>query len=70
MEPRMGIVERAFQIARSGNVASVPSLREVLAREGYPNTQVLAARSLNAQLARMIAEARLTRQRVMPSQAD
>jgi len=70
MEPRTGIVERAFQIARSGSVASVPSLRTMLAEEGYPNTQVLAARSLNAQLARMINEARMTRKRVMPTQVD
>ena len=70
MEPRTGIVERAFQIARSGSVASVPSLRAMLAEEGYPNTQVLAARSLNAQLARMINEARMTRKRVMPTQVD
>jgi hypothetical protein len=63
MEPRASVVERAFQIARSGSVASVPALRAVLTQEGYTNAQVLAGRSLNAQLARMINEARISRQR-------
>ncbi len=65
MEPRTGIVERAFQIAKSGSVASVPALRAVLAKEGYANTQVLAGRSLSAQLARMITEARMARKRTV-----
>ena len=60
MESRTGIVERAFQIARSGDVANITSLRTVLTAEGYSNTaQVLAGRSIRLQLARMIAEARM-----------
>jgi|KBSMisStaDraftv2_1062788.scaffolds.fasta_scaffold1545384_1 hypothetical protein len=58
------IVERAFQIAKSGSVANVTALQAALAKEGYTNGQVLAARSLNAQLVRMINEARLARQRM------
>ena len=62
MEPRAGIVERAFQIARSGDVANITALRMVLTAEGYSNSaQVLAGRSIKLQLARMITEARAGR---------
>jgi hypothetical protein len=59
---RAGIVERAFEIARSGDVASITVLRGILVKEGYSNVaQVLAGRSLKLQLARMITEARMTK---------
>jgi hypothetical protein len=71
MEPRTGIVERAFEIAKSGDVASITALRQVLSKEGYPNiAQVMAGRSLRLQLTRMITEARMARQRAMPVQAS
>jgi len=66
--PRTSVVERAFQIAKSGQVDSVAHLRAALGAEGYANsTQVLAGRSIAAQLTRMITEARLSRQRLAPA---
>lgn len=68
-EPRTGIVERAFEIAKSGDVASITILRQILTKEGYPNiAQVMAGRSLKLQLTRMITEARMAKQRAMPVQ--
>ncbi len=59
MQERPGIVQRAFEIAKSGKVANTAALRAQLAGEGYANaTQFLAGRSLALQLTRMIAEAR------------
>jgi len=62
MEPdaqpaRPGVVQRAFEIAKSGTVADVDALNAQLAAEGYENcTQSLAGRSLQLQLVRMILE--------------
>jgi hypothetical protein len=59
MEERPSVVERAFQIARSGRVANIIELRELLTAEGYPNSaQSLAGRPISSQLTRMITEAR------------
>jgi hypothetical protein len=59
MDERTGVVQRAFQIAKSGAVTDISSLHAQLTLEGYLNTaQVLAGRSVSQQLARMIAEAR------------
>jgi hypothetical protein len=67
MEPRTGIVERALEVAKSGNVTSISALRVVLTKEGYPNiAQIMAGRSLRLQLARMITEALTSKQRAMP----
>jgi hypothetical protein len=61
MEDRPGVVERAFEIARSGVVADTSELREQLAAEGYAETILsLAGRSISTQLSRMITEARLS----------
>ena len=61
MENRPGVVERAFEIARSGVVADTSELREQLAAEGYAETILsLAGRSISTQLSRMITEARLS----------
>lgn len=60
MEERPGVVQRAFQIARSGTVANMSALRKQLTAEGYANNaQSLAGRSLSNQLTRMIAAARM-----------
>ncbi len=60
MEDRPGVVQRAFQIAKSGKVANITALRKQLTAEGYANSaQSLAGRSLSNQLSRMIAEARM-----------
>jgi len=59
MEERPGVVQRAFEIAKSGKVATVAALHAELAQEGYVNAkQALAGRSVSNQLARMIVEAR------------
>jgi hypothetical protein len=59
-QERPGVVQRAFEIARSGKVATVADLHAVLAREGYDNArQSLSGRSVSSQLTRMIAEARI-----------
>ncbi len=56
---RPGVVQRAFQLAKSGTVANIAALHKQLAAEGYANsTQTLAGRSLQQQLTRMILEAR------------
>ncbi|MES2472520.1 MAG: hypothetical protein V4601_06720 [Pseudomonadota bacterium] len=58
-QQRPSVVERAFQIAKSGKVANVPALQAQLADEGYPNgVQALAGRALSSQLMRMITESR------------
>jgi hypothetical protein len=60
MEERPGVVQRAFQIARSGNVANMSALRKQLTAEGYTNNaQSLAGRSISSQLTRMIVAARM-----------
>jgi len=59
VETRAGIVERAFEIARSGAVTNIGDLRRALAKEGYANVaQVLSGRSLKLQLMLLIADAR------------
>jgi len=59
---RMGVVQRAFQIAKSGTVTDTSSLHAQLTVEGYlNNSQILAGRSVSQQLARMIVEARRPR---------
>ena len=64
MELPTGIVERAFEIARSGDIANITLLRQILVKEGYSNvSQVLAGRSLKLQLMRMITEAAMTKTR-------
>jgi len=56
---RPGVIERAFQIAKSGKVSSIKDLRAQLAGEGYSNaTVVISGRSLGQQISRMIVEAK------------
>lgn len=62
LENRPSVVERAFQIAKSGKVANIAALRKQLTDEGYTNAvQALAGRSLANQLTRMITDARTPR---------
>jgi hypothetical protein len=54
-----GVIERAFQIAKSGEVVSIEALQAQLLKEGYANVALaLTGRALRQQLTRMIAEAR------------
>ena len=60
MDQRPSVVERAFQIAKSGTMENVPALLAELTAEGYSNcAQVLAGRAISNQLSRMINEARI-----------
>ena len=59
---RPGVVQRAFQLAKSGAVADLPALMTQLTAEGYVGcAQTLAGRSVSQQLTRMINEARGSR---------
>jgi len=51
------LLERAFELARSGDLATVARIRAALVREGYSNFEVnqLALRSLRKQLQSSIA---------------
>jgi hypothetical protein len=56
---RPSIIERAFQVAKSGKVSDIGQLRKQLAAEGYANAATaLTGRSLQQQLSRMITEAK------------
>jgi len=64
VEQRASIVERAFEIARSGDVTDIRLLRTLLTQEGYANAaQILGGRSLSLQLTRMIIDASRTKSR-------
>jgi hypothetical protein len=58
VEERPSVVERAFQIAKSGSAANVADLCRQLEADGYANAQqMLGNRSLALQVTRMITEA-------------
>jgi hypothetical protein len=58
---RPSVIERAFQVAKSGKVANIAELRAQLAGEGYSNVAMaLTGRALAQQISRMIVEARAT----------
>ena len=57
MDQKMTALERAFQLARSGNVASLTEIVSSLNREGYSGNQV-EGRVLKRQLADLIKAAR------------
>ena len=53
----LSAVERAFQIARAGAVASVDDIKRVLRKEGHWETAI-EGQSIRRQLARLIKQAR------------
>jgi hypothetical protein len=54
-----GVIERAFQVAKGGDVLSIEALQAQLLSEGYANVALaLTGRALRQQLTRMIMEAR------------
>jgi hypothetical protein len=62
VQERPSVMERAFEIAKSGKVADLTALRAQLSAEDYSNSaQALAGRSIANQLARMIHAARMTK---------
>ena len=58
MNQRMTALERAFQLARSGQVSTVSEIKTSLARDGYSINQ-LDGPSLRRQLAGLISASRL-----------
>jgi len=56
---RPGVIERAFQLAKSGKVGNISDVRTQLAGEGYSNADIaVTGRSLAHQLSRMIVDAK------------
>lgn len=59
MQDKPSVVERAFQVAKSGAVANISELSAQLTAEGYVNcAPLLSRRAISIQITRMIAEAR------------
>ena len=57
MDPTKTALERAFDMARSGQFINVGEIAAAVKREGYPDGQV-DGRALRRQLAAIIKEAR------------
>ena len=57
MDPSKTTLERAFELAKSGEIASVPDLRARLRSEGYVQQQIDGP-ALGRQLRNLIARAR------------
>jgi hypothetical protein len=57
MNPNLSALERAFQLAKSGDFASVYHIKQRLSKEGYSAEQVNGP-TLLAQLRSLIAAAR------------
>jgi hypothetical protein len=57
MNKRLPFLERAFELARSGTMDSVPSIEAVLHREGYAERR-LEGTSLRKQLREIIVVAK------------
>ena len=57
MSPHPSIVERAFQIARSGSIKDMKTLRARLKKEGYVISQINGMPSLSKQLRTLMAAA-------------
>jgi hypothetical protein len=57
MAHRMTALERAFQLARSGQVSSLPEIRKILHGEGYYQKEIQGP-ALQRQLAGLIKTAR------------
>ena len=58
MDPKVSTLERAFQLARSGQAASIDDIKKRLKREGYEEKAVDGGPSLAGQLRKLIHEAR------------
>jgi hypothetical protein len=57
MDPKVSALERAFQLARSGQAASIDDIKKRLKREGYEEKAVDGGPSLAGQLRKLINEA-------------
>jgi hypothetical protein len=60
MDHKISALERAFQLARSGQVANIEEIKLKLKREGYEvNAAAYGGQSLRSQLRELIKAARL-----------
>jgi hypothetical protein len=57
MDPKVSAIERAFQMAKSGEVSNIEDIKTKLKREGYNPSDVYVGRSLNLQLRKLIKAA-------------
>jgi hypothetical protein len=57
MDPKVSALERAFQLARSGEAATIADIKKQLKREGYEETAVEGGPTLARQLRTLISEA-------------
>jgi hypothetical protein len=57
MDPKVSALERAFQLARSGQAATIADIKKRLKREGYEEKAVDGGPSLSGQLRKLIREA-------------
>jgi hypothetical protein len=60
MDNKTTVLERAFELARSGDYASVSEIKKQLRKEGYSVAQIIG-RSLSKQLQALLRGAQLTR---------
>jgi hypothetical protein len=67
MDPKVSALERAFQLARSGQAATIPDIKKRLKREGYEEKAVDGGPSLAGQLRKLIRKA--SKQKVRPESA-
>ena len=58
MTQRPTLLERAFSLAASGKVNSVPEIRMALKQEGYSDEGHLHGRTISKQLTKLIAESK------------
>jgi hypothetical protein len=57
MDPKVSALKRAFQLARSGQAASIDDIKKRLKREGYEEKAADGGPSLAGQLRKLISEA-------------
>ena len=54
MDPKVSALERAFQLARAGQAATIDDIKKRLKREGYEEKAVDGGPSLTGQLRKLI----------------
>ena len=59
MSIQPSVIERAFQLAKSGRYESVPDIRAQLVREAYETADAIRGTNLVARLSTMINAARM-----------
>jgi hypothetical protein len=71
MDPKVSALERAFQLARSGEMAAIADIEKQLDREGYDRNVVNVGPLLKGQLKKLIREARERKgdQKVAPTRS-